>query len=85
MTSFPKVQHAVLTPCYTLYIQLKNALTGAHSHMIDKARSSISELYSLHQFPNDAERLVAINVLLEHNTFALRDSDRDLTDGVSSS
>ena len=53
--------------------------------MIDKARLSISELYSLHQFPTDAERLVAINVLLEHNSFALRDSDRELTDGASSS
>ena len=65
--------------------QLKNALTGTQSHMIDKARLSISELYSLHQFPTDAERLVAINVLLEHNSFALRDSDRELTDGASSS
>jgi len=44
--------------------------------MIDKARSSISELYRLHVFPNGAEQLVAINKLLERNTFAVRDSDR---------
>ena len=53
--------------------------------MIEMARSNISELYRLHEFPNDAERLVAINALLEHNTFAVRDSDRDLADGVSGS
>ena len=35
-------------------------------------------------FPNDAERLVAINDLLERNTFAVRDSDRELALGVSS-
>jgi len=44
--------------------------------MIDKARSNISELYRLHEFLDDAERLVAINDLLERNTFAVRDSDR---------
>jgi hypothetical protein len=71
-------------PFYALCIQLKNALNGTQSHMIDKARSSINELYGLHQFPNDAERLVGINILLEHNTFALRDSDRDVTDRASS-
>jgi len=53
--------------------------------MIDKAHSSISELYHLHVFPNNAERLVAINDLLECNTFAERDSDRELALGVSSS
>jgi hypothetical protein len=51
--------------------------------MIEKARSSISELYRLHDFPDDAERLVAINKLLERNTFAVRDSDRDVAHGVS--
>jgi hypothetical protein len=82
MTSFPKVQFAAFN---ALCIQLKNALTGTVSHMIEMARSSISELYRLHEFPNDAERLAAINALLEHNTFAVRDSDRDLADGVSGS
>jgi len=53
--------------------------------MIDKSHSSISELYRLHVFPKDAERLVAINDLLEHNTFTVRDSDRELALGVSSS
>jgi len=53
--------------------------------MIDKSHSSISELYRLHLFPNDAKRLVAINDLVEHNTFAVRDSDRELALGVSSS
>jgi len=53
--------------------------------MIEKARSSISELYRLHELPNDAERLVAINNLLERNTFAVRDSDRDLAHGVGGS
>jgi len=52
--------------------------------MIDKARSSISELYCLHEILNDAERLVAINDLLERNTFAVRDSDR-VAHGISSS
>jgi hypothetical protein len=82
MTSFPKVQFAAFN---ALCIQLKNALTGTVSHMIEMARSSISELYRLHEFPNDAERLAAINALLEHHTFAVRDSDRDLADGVSGS
>jgi len=53
--------------------------------MIEKARSSISELYRLHELANDAERLVAINNLLECNTFAVRDSDRDLAHGVDGS
>jgi len=53
--------------------------------MIDKAHSSISDLYCLHVFPNDAERLVAIIDLFERNTFAVRDSDRELALGVSSS
>jgi len=65
-------------------IQLKNALTGTQSHMIDKACSSINELYHLHEFLDDAQRLVTINDLLEHNTFAVRDSDH-VTHGVSSS
>jgi hypothetical protein len=82
MTSFPKVQFAAFN---ALCIQLKNALTGTVSHMIEMARSSISELYRLHEFSDDAERLAAINALLERNTFAVRDSDRDLADGVSGS
>jgi hypothetical protein len=82
MTSFPKVQFAAFN---VLCIQLKNALTGTVSHMIEMARSSISELYRLHEFSDDAERLAAINALLERNTFAVRDSDRDLADGVSGS
>jgi hypothetical protein len=81
-TSFPKVQFAAFN---LLCIQLKNALTGTLSHMIEKARSSISELYRLHEFTDDAERLVAINNLLERNTFAVRDSDRDVAHGVSGS
>ena len=52
--------------------------------MIDKAHSSISELYRLHEFVDDAKRLVAINDLLERNTFAVRDSDR-VGHGVSPS
>jgi hypothetical protein len=80
MTSFPKVQFAAFN---ALCIQLKNALTGTVSHMIEMARSSISELYRLHEFSDDAERLAAINALLERNTFAVRDSDRNLADGVS--
>ena len=52
--------------------------------MIDKARLCISELYHLHEFLDDAEQLVAINDLLECNTFAVRDSDR-VAHGVSSS
>jgi len=82
MTSFPKVQFAAFNA--TLCIQLKNALTGTQSHMIDRARSTISELYCLHEFLDDAVRLVAINDLLERNTFAVRDSDR-VAHGVSSS
>jgi hypothetical protein len=82
MTSFPKVQFAAFN---ALCIQLKNALTGTVSHMIEMARSSISELYRLHEFSDDAERLAAINALLERNTFAVRDSDRNLADGVSGS
>jgi hypothetical protein len=82
MTSFPKVQFAAFN---ALCIQLKNALTGTVSHMIEMARSSISELYRLHEFSDDAERLAAINALLERNTFAVRDSDRELADGVSGS
>ena len=53
--------------------------------MIDKAPLSISELYRLYVFPNDAERLVAINDLLEHNTYAVRDSERELALWVSCS
>jgi len=45
----------------------------------------MSKLYCLHKLPNDAERLVAINNLLERNTFAVRDSDRDLAHGVGGS
>jgi len=52
--------------------------------MIDKAHSSISKLYRLHEFLNNAERLVTINDLLQCNTFAVRDSDR-VAHGVSSS
>jgi len=52
--------------------------------MIDKACSSISEPYRLYEFLDDSERLVAINDLLERNTFAVRDSDR-VAHGVSSS
>jgi len=43
--------------------------------MIDKAHSSISELYRLHEFLDDAQRLVTINDLLAYNTFTVRDSD----------
>jgi len=52
--------------------------------MIDKAHSSISELYCLHEFLDNVERLVAINDLLELYTFDVRDSDR-VAHGVSSS
>jgi len=82
MTSFPKVQFAAFN--ITFCIQLKNALTGRQSHMIDKACSSISELYRVHEFLDDTKRLVTINDLLESKTFAVRESDR-VVHGVSSS
>jgi hypothetical protein len=69
-----------------LCIQLKNTLTGTVVHMIEMVRSNISDLlYRLHDIPIVAERLVAINVFLKYNTFAVRDSDRDLADGVGGS
>jgi hypothetical protein len=82
MTSFPKVQFAAFD---ALCIQLKNALTGTVSHMIEMARSSVSEIHCLHEFSDDAERFADINALLERDTFTVRDSDRDLADGVSGS
>jgi hypothetical protein len=82
MTFFPKVQFAAFN---TLCIQLKNAQTGTVSNMIEMARSSISELYRLLKFSDDAERLAAINALLQRNTFAVRDSDGGLADGVRGS